>query len=159
MHPLDILKYGDSFMQRTLDPFPKEQVYLTGACGYWSVKDLVAHLTSFEKVLEEVLANQIDPDLPMPTLELFGSQEVNFNDSQVEARRDDSYEDVLAEYQRTFAHVMDFARQLPAESWRQDGLLAWYGPEYDLEDFIVYSFYGHKREHCGQIQVFSDQFK
>lgn len=28
------------------------------------------------------------------------------------------------------------------------------GPEYDLEDFIVYTSYGHKREHCAQIKLF-----
>jgi hypothetical protein len=39
---------------------------------------------------------------------------------------------------------------------RQNGALPWYGAEYDLEDFIAYSFYGHKREHTAQINVFRD---
>ncbi|MFO7664109.1 MAG: hypothetical protein R6X18_16150 [Chloroflexota bacterium] len=30
------------------------------------------------------------------------------------------------------------------------------GAEYDLEDFIAYSFYSHKREHCAQIAVFGN---
>jgi hypothetical protein len=37
------------------------------------------------------------------------------------------------------------------------GTLPWYGPEYALDDFIVYSYYGHKREHSAQINVFRDQ--
>jgi hypothetical protein len=158
MHPLDILKYGDSFMQRTLAPFPKAEVYRSGACGRWSVKDLVAHLGSFELVLEEVLGSLLEPG-PTPLLELFSSPSVNFNDSQVDARQDDSYETVLAEYQQAYVSVLALAAKLPPETWTHTGLLAWYGAEYDLEDFIVYSYYGHKREHCGQIQVFSDQFK
>lgn len=39
---------------------------------------------------------------------------------------------------------------------RKVGALPCYGAEYDLEDFIVYSFYGHKREHCAQIAVYRD---
>lgn len=158
MHPLDILKYGDSFMQRTLAPFPKAEVYRTGACGRWSVKDLVAHLGSFELVLVDILGSLLDNGAT-PTLDAYTNPQVNFNDTQVDARADDSYETVLGEYQQAHEKVMQMAARLPEETWRQTGLLAWYGAEYDLEDFIVYSFYGHKREHCGQIQVFSDQFK
>jgi hypothetical protein len=29
--------------------------------------------------------------------------------------------------------------------------------EYALDDFIVYQYYGHKREHCAQIAVFRDK--
>ncbi len=44
--------------------------------------------------------------------------------------------------------------KIPEGAWRQTGMLAWYGAEYDLEDYVVYTYYGHKREHCGQIQAF-----
>ncbi len=53
---------------------------------------------------------------------------------------------------------MALAAQISAETWEHEGLLPWYGQEYDLEDFIAYTYYGHKREHCGQIAVFRDQF-
>jgi hypothetical protein len=39
------------------------------------------------------------------------------------------------------------------------GLLPWYSAEYDLEDYITYAFYGHKREHCAQIAVYRDTLK
>ena len=42
---------------------------------------------------------------------------------------------------------------------REPGTLPWYGPEYDLEDFIAYTFYGHKREHMAQVNVFLDTLK
>jgi hypothetical protein len=31
--------------------------------------------------------------------------------------------------------------------------------EYSLDDYIVYSSYGHKREHGAQINVFKDTLK
>jgi hypothetical protein len=39
------------------------------------------------------------------------------------------------------------------------GLLAWYGAEYDLEDVVAYSQYGHKREHGAQVNVYKDTVK
>jgi hypothetical protein len=46
---------------------------------------------------------------------------------------------------------------IPAEKIREAGTMPWYGNEYALDDYLVYSFYGHKREHCAQIAVFRDQ--
>jgi len=64
--------------------------------------------------------------------------------------------DVLAEYRDTHAEAARLMQQVPFEMRRLKGSLPWYGEEYDLEDFIVYTFYGHKREHCAQINVFKD---
>ena len=40
---------------------------------------------------------------------------------------------------------------------RLPGTLPWYGNRYSLDDFIVYTFYGHKREHGAQIGVYRDK--
>ena len=64
--------------------------------------------------------------------------------------------EVWAEYAETQAQTMELLAQIPVTKQRQMGLLSWYGPEYDLEDFLVYSFYGHKREHMSQVAVFLD---
>jgi hypothetical protein len=63
---------------------------------------------------------------------------------------------VLGEYNDTQARVMLLAPTITPEVWRKAGTLPWYGMEYALDDFIVYSFYGHKREHSAQIAVFRD---
>ena len=49
--------------------------------------------------------------------------------------------------------------RLPAKrhtQFRENGTLPWYGAEYSLDDFIVYTYYGHKREHAAQIAAFRD---
>jgi hypothetical protein len=51
---------------------------------------------------------------------------------------------------------MTLAARISADVYRQNGTLPWYGSEYDLDDFIVYTFYGHKREHSAQIAAFRD---
>jgi hypothetical protein len=83
----------------------------------------------------------------------------HFNAVQVDLRREKSVQEILDEYLTVQSRTMELARQVPIESMRQTGILSWYGMEYDLEDYIAYSFYGHKREHCAQINVFRDLIK
>ena len=51
------------------------------------------------------------------------------------------------------------ASAYPRTRRREAGTLLWYGAEYDLEDYIAYTFYGHKREHMAQVNVFLDTVK
>ena len=51
---------------------------------------------------------------------------------------------------------MELTAALPSSLFFNTGFLPAYGMEYDLEDYIAYSFYGHKREHSAQIGVFRD---
>jgi hypothetical protein len=82
-----------------------------------------------------------------------------FNDSEVEARRSKSATDVLQEYQDGHTKNMALAARISPETYREVGTLPWYGAEYSLDDYIVYSFYGHKREHGAQINLYKDQIK
>ncbi len=152
----DILKYGHRTLISNLEGIPPEQWSTSGVCGYWSVKDILAHLASYEQVLVEVLGNLVD-GRPTPTLKLFAHG--NFNDEQVELRRGNTPVQVRAEYEDACQKAQKLIRQVPVETRRKKGVLAWYGDEYDLEDFLVYTFYGHKREHSAQIAVFKDTLK
>lgn len=158
MNALDVLKYGHATILQTLEGFPDEAWEEDGACGAWSVKDIVSHLASFEHVLVDVLYTFFSGE-SAPYLTRFTTANAAFNDSEVILRREKSAQEVLAEYNETHGQVMALAARLPAESFRQSGTLPWYGSEYSLDDFIVYTFYGHKREHCAQIAVFRDHLK
>lgn len=157
MNTRDVLKYGHQTVLRTLDGLPKTEWETPGVCGTWSVKDIIAHLASYEHLLVDVLSTFLDGG-PTPYLEKMGTLgPLQFNDDEVALRQDKTIADVLAEYNDTHAQTMALAARIPAETFRQNGTLSWYGPEYDLDDFIVYSYYAHKREHSAQIAVFCDQ--
>lgn len=166
MNASDILRYGHATVLRAIDGLAEAEWATGGVCGVWSVKDIIAHLTSYELVLQEVLSSfQVDSAMPSaspgtsatPMLNAFIEPSGQFNDTQVALRSSYSHTDVLAEYTSTYEQVAALAAQLPAETFRQAGTLPWYGLEYALDDFIVYAFYGHKREHCAQIVVFRDR--
>jgi uncharacterized protein (TIGR03083 family) len=152
MNTLDVLRYGHQTVLRALDGLPDDAWETPGACGAWSSKDIVAHLASFERVLVEVLENLLGGGESTPLLDRF-RMGPGFNDQEVEARRSQSAAEVLAEYQEAHDEAMALAERLPPKMFRQVGILPWYGAEYDLDDFLVYTFYGHKREHAAQIKL------
>ena len=61
MNAVDILKYGQQTVLQTIDGFPNSAWETPGACGVWSVKDIIAHLTSYEHVLIDVLSPFLSP--------------------------------------------------------------------------------------------------
>ncbi len=148
MNAVDILKYGHLTVLQTLEGFPESAWDTPGACGAWSVKDIVAHLASYEQVLVDVLTTFGGSD-PTPVL--------RFNDTEVSSRKEKTMKEVLGEFNDTHAQVISMAAQLPPETLRQTGTLPWYGAVYALDDFLVYAYYGHKREHSAQIAAFRDR--
>lgn len=155
MNPADILKYGQLTFAGAVDKLPESAQTTASVCGVWSVKDIIAHLASYEHVLEEVL-NSFLIGGETPYLKQYTASR-DFNDAQVAQRKDYSYAQVWDELTGVHARVSALVPQIPSETWRQPGTLPWYGEAYALDDFIVYAFYGHKREHSAQIAVFRDR--
>jgi hypothetical protein len=156
MNANDILKYGHLWVHKHLDGLSEEQCLVTGVCGFWSVKDIIAHLASYEWVLVEVLASCVS-SVPTPTLDqLTRLDGDSFNAQQVGKRQNLSYRAVVEDYNNAYAKVMEYLPKLSSEDLTKPGTLPWYGMEYSLDDFIVYQYYGHKREHCAQIAVYRD---
>ena len=91
-----------------------------------------------------------------PYLSKFTDPGGNFNDLEVAARKGKSVKEVLDEFNDTYAQVMSLITRIPVETFRQAGTIPWYGLEYALDDYIVYAYYGHKREHSAQIAAFRD---
>ncbi|SRR6266545_8003388 len=157
MNAQDILKYGHLTVLHAIDGLPDSEWATGGVCGVWSTKNIVAHLASYELVLVDVLGSFLGV-ADTPLLKAFQAG-AHFNDEQVDLRKGQTSAETLAEYTGAHERVMSLVAQIPAETLRRPGTLPWYGMEYALDDYIVYAFYGHKREHCAQIGVFRDQIK
>lgn len=156
MHAEDVLKYGHQTLFKALEGISEDDWYTSGLLGIWSLKDVVAHVASHEQVFVEVLGTLIG-GAPTPTLDQFKSNPAHFNDDEVARRINFSREEVLSEYQDANARSIQLIIQIPVERRRLQGMLPWYGVEYDLEDYIAYGVYGHKREHSAQIEMYKDK--
>jgi hypothetical protein len=156
MNATDILKYGQPTVLQTIDGFPESAWETPGACGVWSVKDIIAHLASYEQVLVDILTTFTNGG-PTPTLNTYIELGGQFNDSEVSRRKEKTMQEVLAELNDAHAQTMSLIVKIPPETLRQAGTLPWYGMDYSLDDVIVYMYYGHKREHSAQIAAFRDR--
>lgn len=160
MHPVDVLKYGNLTVLRVVEGLPADDWNTAGVCGWWSVREIIAHLASFEHLLIESLEIAGGArDGYGPTLRAWFRDGQAFNDQQVAGRAALSPEETLADYATAQAQTIALAAALPSEAWLQTGFLRAYGPEYDPHDFITYAIYGHKREHAAQIAVFRDAIR
>ena len=156
MNATDILKYGQATALQAIDGFPETAWETPGACGVWSVKDIIAHLASYEEVLVDVLSGFVGRH-PTPSLDKFTELGGQFNDTEVERRKRRTMREVLDEFNDAHAQVMSLAERIRPEEFRHTGTLPWYGMEYALDDVLVYMYYGHKREHSAQIAAFRDR--
>ncbi len=157
MHASDILYYGHTFIERAVDGLDLEDPSwnISGACGIWSIREIIAHLTSFELTLVEILQLLLGEEVPTSLLAQMANP-AKFNDDQVALRKNQTTAETWNEYVAAFQKSSELFSRIPVDQHRQSGLLEWYGPDYDLEDFLVYTFYGHKREHGAQINAFRD---
>ena len=159
MNARDILFYGHRTVLHSLALVPEGEWETEGVCGWWPVKLIIAHLASYEQLLVEVLNSFLDGG-STPVLDQHNSIDGDaFNDVQVRQRMGKSSAEVLAEYKEAHAHTMELFVRIPVGTLRQVGTIPWYGKEYALDDLIVYQYYGHKREHTAQVNVFTDQFR
>ncbi len=153
MNADDVLKYGHATVLQAVEGLGEDEWDVPGACGVWSVKDIIAHLASFEYMLIDVLNTFLDGG-PTPYLDNYQQQSDTFNDTEVDRRKHQGVAETIAEYNEAHERVMSLIGQIPGETLRRPGTLPWYGMEYAIDDFLVYAFYGHKREHSAQIAMF-----
>jgi hypothetical protein len=151
----DVLRYGQHTLTATVESVPESAQGLAGACGMWSVKEIVAHLASYELVLVDILSS-LSGETTTPHLDRFIALREDFNDAEVDERRTHTMHDVLAELAGAHEVTLRLSSQLAPERARESGTLPWYGEGYSLDDLVVYQYYGHKREHAAQVAVFLD---
>lgn len=157
MNAADILRYGQRTALGAVEGIAPHEWDVTGACGVWSMKDIVAHLASYERVLEDILDSLLGPG-DTPYLDRFQASPA-FNDAEVAARRGMTIREILDELSASHERTMALIARIPDETRRRPGTLPWYGDAYALDDLLVYMYYGHKREHSAQIAAFRDRLR
>jgi mycothiol maleylpyruvate isomerase-like protein len=151
VNALDILKYGHREIVSGLEGL--DDWDSAGVTSRWSVKDLVAHLASYERFVEEAMLEVLGRG-PTPVLDAMRADPRGFNDAQVGARRAHGTDVVRREYEEAHARLLALADELGPERLRREGTIPWYGLRYSLDDLIVYANYAHKREHGAQLRAF-----
>ncbi|MGH2543465.1 MAG: DinB family protein, partial [Ardenticatenaceae bacterium] len=123
MNAIDILKYGHLTVLETIEGLPEERWLVPGVCGIWSVKEIIAHLASFEQLLVEVLDGFLGGGTTPVLDQLLAIGDEEFNTTQVGQRTALTVAETLGEYNDAHQQVMSRAVELPGDTLRQDGTL------------------------------------
>ena len=154
----DVLRDGHEMFQESLLGLADADWQRIGVVGQRSVKEIVAQAAGFEKMLVELLET-LSSDRDGSLVARFAADPERFGVDEIQARRHLSPAYTFAEYDRTYRHAMALLRRLPAKKLHEKGLLPWYGEQYDLEDFLVHAFYGHKREYSAHVALYREQLE
>ncbi|MBV9614946.1 MAG: DinB family protein [Ktedonobacteraceae bacterium] len=154
MNAAKLLEQSHMMVLSTVDDFPERQWDIPGVCGNWSVKDIIAHLTSYEHLLVDVL-NTLVSDAPTPYLDKFVGQREKFNTSEVAARQYQTAQQVIDEYNETQLQSTDLLTKIPAEKITRVGTVPWNKDRCVADE--INNLYAHTSEHCMQIKAFREQ--
>lgn len=156
MQTREMFDNGHHTLMQALDDTPEKLWEKSGVCGIWSVKDILIHITAFEIVLGDLLLALEGVEKDTKYLQDF-IYDVDFNDKIVLQNRHRTVDEIRNEYLNAHQRARTILAAFPDELVQMQGLIAWYGSQYDLDDFIAYTYYGHKVEHAAQIQIFNQQ--
>jgi hypothetical protein len=154
MNVAKLLEQSHMMVLQTVDDFPERLWDTPGACGSWSVKDIIAHLTSYELLLVDGLT-QLVSDIPTPYLDKFGDKQDEFNTNEVAARQYATAQQVMDEYNETQLQSIDLLAKIPEEKITQVGTISW-NKDRSMVDLVTI-IYKHTSEHCAEIKVFREK--
>src|SRR3954471_8387906 len=120
----DVLKYGHQTVMNSINGLDETDSLVSGVCGFWTVRDIIAHLASHELLMRDVL-NQFLGKMITPDLDNYLAQGYTFNDLEVDKRKGMSYAEIVREYESAQAEVRELAARVPIEKRRQTGSLPW----------------------------------
>jgi len=158
MNAKDILHFGDKDLRGAFKGLSKRAWQKVGVTTKWSLRDLLAHMISYEWLLVDAFRYVLKIK-PTQTLDAMNAGYEKFNDAEVLARAGKSPQMLMREYSRAYKEVIKLAKKLSPEKLRKPGTIPWYGKQYSLDDFIVYANYAHKREHVAGINQFRKKMK
>ncbi|MCI0344051.1 MAG: hypothetical protein L0221_01225 [Chloroflexi bacterium] len=153
MNPHDVLRYGHRTFGRAiaaLEPADWTRI----VAGVWTPKDVVGHVSAIHWLGVSALAELAGEEAPPAAHEL--ADDVDFNMGQAAIRASWPVEHITDEYESVTGELSRLAMAIDTDTWRRIGTIPRYGPEYSLEDYIVYRVYGHIREHATHLGMAID---
>lgn len=137
-----------------------EHMTQPGAAGHWSVKDIVCHITAYERWLVEWLTAALQYSFPAPS---------PLDDADVERRNTRVYEmtrsislpDVMNDARQTFAELLEIIKALPDEYFNDPQSAEWFMKPFwnkmkTVPDAVINLSVDHYEEHIPAIKAWID---
>jgi hypothetical protein len=130
-----------------------EQMQQPDVQGSWSVKDIIAHLTIWEQRGTQwirSLAQEEEPEIPLPSYTWDDVDQLNIE--TYEENREKPPKEVLAEFEKSFACLLEQVQSLDEEDLERSFEAYWAdGEQRTLRDIVTWR-YLHYRSHGKYIE-------
>jgi uncharacterized damage-inducible protein DinB len=157
MNVVEQLENAHLLVIQTLDNLPELEWDMPMSEGGWTVKDTVAHLTSYEHLLLDICHIALKDSSSTPYATQFAEQGANFNQTQVAAYSNHTAQQVIDEFEEVQAEVTGLLAQIPTEAIEKKGIIP-ARADRSLSNFVsVLS--EHIRRHCDEITAFRTREK
>lgn len=148
---LDNMHKGYDELDALLITFTPEQLTTTGVSDTWSIKDILAHLTSWQqRTLDRLDASARNEEPRTPNLA--NEEEMNqLNERFYQENSERDLAEVLANYHAAYQQMVTAVEQATDEDLFSPGRFSWLS-ETLLWELIAGNTYEHIQEHIGAIQ-------
>ena len=124
-------------------------------CGQWSSRQILVHLTSIERVLEELLRLVCPVSMASPLLDAYCFDREKFNSAEINLHANQSLNSIFTSYEQSYQRVSQLisGRDLFIPVGYHG--LHQYGNT--VADTVITLGYGHKLRHAAHVTAFRDQ--
>ena len=141
----------------TLKGLPDVQLDQKGVVGEWSIKNVLAHLTSWEVLVTEFLPERFATGQRPAVFSEINADEDAWNAREVASREQLTPREQLDELARTRQGLLQMLRNLGEEALdRQHPWPEWEGT---LASYILQEVGGHEREHSEAVVAAVEQLR
>lgn len=118
---LEILEGAHRDLKKIVDQLDSEEIERPGSTGGgWSFKDLFGHLTTWEETALAAIDNwRAGSAARFSDLFATIADVDRFNDSEIERKRTDSWQEIRRHYDEVHGRLIDDIRRLSDEEWTE----------------------------------------
>lgn len=144
-------------LERTLAGLSEGEMTRPGANAEWSVKDVLAHIVAWERLLQRCLAQIREGVAPeLVPLDIEDEELDELNRRIYVENRDRRLDDVLSEFERSYEETVAAVRATAEEVLMVPGRVEALGDK-PLWHVVVANTFGHYREHKESLQAWLEE--
>ncbi len=151
---LEQIREARGALLAAIEDLPDDVLLRTHVVGYWSIKDVLAHLTAWQSELVTALAGVDNPARVPHIVEIEDLDEWNEEQYRTAVRR--PLADVLEDFNGVHKHLLKMVEELDEDTLEDGERFMWMEGE-PLSYLIAENGYWHEQEHADEIRVWREE--
>ncbi len=147
---LEKMNCGFAAFQTLLAVLGEAQMTTAGVNGSWSIKDVLTHLTAWQRAMVDRLHAAVRNE--KPALTVLTDEEIDrLNEQFYQEGKSRPLAEVLTDFRTTYLQIVEVVQELPWEDLADEQRFAWLNGT-PLWRYIAGDTYEHYQEHIESIQ-------